>query len=94
MNENIEKELDYLEAEIQKFNPEEDDFIIIRYDRNKTLPSMVSEIHNAMLQKFHRSVITLPIDMSIQFMSQDELMDLLNGLQQLIVELNNENKDN
>ena len=95
MGENIEKELDYIKIAVQKLEPAEDEFIVIRYDMDKMTQAQMAEIHRETIMAFQRGVITLPLDVNIKKMSKEKLIDLTNGLQRLIAELmDNEDKNN
>lgn len=87
--------LDYIRIDVQKLNPKEDEFIVIRYDKDKITAEQMAHIHNSVIKAFQRGVITLPFDINIEKMSHEELIDLINGLQRLIAELiGNEDKNN
>lgn len=95
MGENIENELDYIKIAVQKLEPAEDEFIVIRYDMDKMTQAKMAEIHRGIMMAFQRGVITLPLDVNIKKMSKEKLIDLTNGLQRLIAELiGNEDKNN
>ena len=94
MGENIEKELDYIKIAVQKLEPAEDEFIVIRYDMDKMTQKQMEEIHGGIMMAFRRGIITLPLDVNIKKMSKEKLIDLTNGLQRLIAELtDNEDKN-
>lgn len=94
MGEDIDVALDYIKIAVQKLEPAEDEFIVIRYDMDKMTQEQMAKIHRGTMMAFQRGVITLPLDVNIKKMSKEKLIDLTNGLQRLIAELmDNEDKN-